>query len=141
MTEAQALEAIYKTFTDAWAASHATDCPIALEGESFQALAQWVRFSVVFDDRAQRSMGGAGNRRVGMTGNVAVQVFCDVNAGVLARATLCDDVRSALELKSIAVAGSNEPVRVFAGASRNPATDGRWMMQLVVLPFDAMTTA
>lgn len=139
-TEAQAVEAITLAFLTGWATLHPTDCPVALDGESFTAVAQWVQVSIVPDRRAQRSMGPSGSRRVGDTGSIAVKVHVDVNQGVLARAQLCDDVRAVLELQNLTIAGNNEPIRIFAGGSRNPSTDGRWLTQIVVAEYDYMGT-
>lgn len=147
MTEAQAIEAITDAFLEGWELNHPDVvgdpdyCPVAAEGEAFDAPSQWVRLSVIPDGgREQDSIGPPGARRVRQTGNVAVQVFVEVNQGARLRAELADDARQALELKSLSVAGEAEPVRVYAGASRSPTTDGRWLYQLVVFPFDFYAT-
>lgn len=145
MTEAEALELLTDTFLDGWELLHPDDpndpdyCPVAAEGEDFEAQPTWVRFSVIFADEQQRSIGAPGTRKVSASGSIAVQVFVDAGQGTLARAQLCDDVRSVLRLKRLTAAG--ERLDIYAGPSRNPSTDGRWLTQLVVLPFEAWATA
>lgn len=141
MTEAQAVEAITQQFLTAFGALHVSDCPIALENEALTAPSKWVRLSIIPATRTQRSMGPSGSRRVADAGVIAVQVFTDVNLGIAARAGLCDDVRTALELRNLTISGSDEPVRIYAGSSRNPTTDGRWLMATVVLEYDYMGDA
>lgn len=147
MTEAEAIEVLTDAFTDGWELLHPDDasdpdyCPVALEGETFAALPTWVRFSIVAMTGEQRSMGGEGERLTGDSGMIAVQVFCEVNEGTGARAQLCDDVRTVLQLKSFYYPGIDEPVRVFKGVSQNPGTEGRWLTQNVLLPYDIMGTA
>lgn len=140
MTEAELVEAITEQFATAFAASRpALASLIALEGESFEAEDTWVRLSIVPSDGDTRSMGPPGERLIGDTGFVTVQVFSPIGAGVIARAALCDDVRAALQFQSLGASG--ERVRIFRGVSRNPTTDGRWMMQLVVFAYDCMSQA
>lgn len=137
-TEAQAVEAVVLQFTTAWASLHPADCPIALEGENYDGPAQWVRLSFVPSKRMQATIGPVGARRAHTEGVVAIEVFVDVNQGMLRRAQLCDDVRTAIEMKRINAVGSTdaEPVRIYAGASQSPTTDGRWLKQTVIAPFD-----
>lgn len=146
MTEAQAIEALYSQFVTAFSALHhqtdpgdATYCPIALEGEVFTAVETWVRFSVVPDSRDQMTMGPTGSRKLITGGFVAIQVFTPLG-GVLSRAQLCDDVRSCIELKTLAVTGIDERVRTFQAPSRNPTSDGRWLIQTVVTEFAVIAT-
>lgn len=138
MTEAQLVEAITAQFVVAFGALQAA-IPIALEGESFDAADTWVRLTIVPADGEQRSMGPPGERLVGASGFVAVEVYVPIAAGTATRAARCDDVRTALQFKSLGASG--ERVRLFKGVSRNPSTDGRWLRQAVVFEYDSMSEA
>ena len=144
-TESQAVEAILQQWEDGWEALHPADdddpdyVPYSLDNESFDAVARWARVTILHDDRAQHSMGPSGSRRELVTGNIVIQVYADVNEGRGAVSTLCDDVRTAMQLRSLTIAGSVEPVRIFSGATRNETTDGRWRTATVVLSFDYYT--
>lgn len=139
MTEAQLVEAISARFVAAWATSHPTGCPVALEGEFFDAEDQWVRVSIVPVDGEQRSMGPVGDRLVGDSGFVAVEVYAPAGGGTAGRAALCDDVRTALQFQSLGASG--ERVRLFKGVSKDPSTEGRWLRQTVLFAYDCMSTA
>ncbi len=141
MTEAQAIEAILQHWEAGWEAIHPAapadldHVPWTAENETFDSVAAWVRISIVPTVSNQASMAGVGFRRWARMGQIAVQIFTDVNAGDQARALLADDVRTVLEGASISTAGVSEPVRAYAGSTTDKTTDGAWNMCVVTVPF------
>lgn len=128
LNEERATEAMTAHWLASWSA-----VPSTLDGEAFEALPSWSRFSVIHFDREQHSTG-ATRRRVHVTGRIAVQVFGAIDQGVATVAGLADEVRIALESQRIATPG-DVGILTAPGAARRIETDGRWHAALVVVPF------
>lgn len=139
MTEAQAVEAIAEAWQDGWELLHPDDpadpdyVPYVYDNEELTAPALWARVTIAHSVAVVGTMGPAGARRFDRRGNIAVQLFGDVNVGRLQLSCLADDVRSVLEAKPI-LSGSDVLV-TFAGTTREGKTDGRWNQSMIVIPF------
>ena len=139
MTEAQAIEAILQHWEDGWEALHPADTsdpdhvPWTPDDETFEAVASWVRITIVPTTAAQGSLGAT--PRWIRRGQIAVQIFTTPNEGAAAGALLADDVRTVLEGKRIALDGDDEPVCTYAGASQPLGNDGAWRSAVVVIPY------
>jgi len=133
VTEAQAVEAIAELWATGWVALHPTDVPFVLDNEQLTAPTTWARVTIVHTAGQQASMGPAGSRRFERRGQIAVQLFGDVNKGRAQLSGLADDVRTVLEAKELIVAG--QVLWTIAGTTREVNTDQRWAQCLVVVPF------
>jgi len=132
MTEADAVQAISNAFVAGWATAQPS-VPTFLSNEAGAAPDQWVYLSVTPPAQAQTSMGPPGSKREQFKGYIAVQIFSAVDVGDKPSAALADSVRTVLANKSFAVGG--ESVDTFSGASQRGASDGRWNMRVVVIPY------
>ena len=134
MTEAQAIEAVTQRWIDMWPALQPT-VPYTFEGEPLESSGTWARMSMLHTAARQATMGGVGARRFERRGNVFVQLFSDLGVGRRQLSQMADSARAVYEARSIVVAGDDEPLTTYAGATREAPTDGRWLMTAVVFPF------
>lgn len=149
MTEREAIEAIYQRWAEGWAARHPSDpndpnyVPYTFDNEEFSKdtlgqLGSWARVTVQMSTREQATMGSAPNRKFENNGRVFVQLFTPVNQGRALRATLADDVREALEGRSIDELQLHEATtRGENWFSTGPASEGSsgWSMSTIVVEF------
>lgn len=133
VTETQANEAILEAWKAGWDPLHPADAPYTFENEVYTAVPQWVRVAIVTTARAQLTLGPIGTRRFQTKGQIAVQLFVDLNQGTKQRSILADDVRKVFEGTAIVVGA--ESIDLYDGATLAPSTDGRWLMATVVIPF------
>lgn len=129
--EARAREAMTAHWLSLWSST-----PTAIDGEVFAALELWTRFSILHSTRRQSTVGLVGNRRFVSSGNIAVQVFGEIGRGAAQVSALADEIRTTIEARDIAIAGSDDPVCIGAGATRPLVTEGAWLMHLVVAKFE-----
>ncbi len=134
MTEAQAVEAIYQRWIDAWPSLQSA-IPYTFDNEVATAVPSFARVSIVHSTAQQSTIGPSGSRMFERVGNIAVQLFTPVNVGRKSLAELADSVRAVYESRRIAVVGVDEPLYTFAGATRGETTDGEFFMATVVVPF------
>lgn len=134
MTEADAVEAMTQTFLTAWSVAQPT-VPVLLENEVGATADAWARFSIIHTTREQTTHGPTGGRRFEARGYMFVQVFGGVDGGRRLTSQLADSARAALDSIRIAVAGDDEPINTYAGASRESPTDGRWFQTTITVPF------
>ncbi|MBM3280820.1 MAG: hypothetical protein FJY95_22490 [Candidatus Handelsmanbacteria bacterium] len=129
-TFSDATDAILGEFRDAWAISHATDCPIAWPSVAFDPKTDfdpedhvaWVRVSIQGGEAQQASLAAPPNRLFRVVGVILVQVFVPSGPGLGLSTALgvADDVVSALEGKN---AGG---VAIRAGSINPVGRDGEW---------------
>lgn len=133
MTEAQAVEAVLEAWKAGWAALHPADVPYTEDNEAFTAPTTWARITIVHSFRQQITLGPIGSRRYEHRGQIAVQLFGDIDRGRLQLSTLADDVRKVLE--GVAILVGSEALDTYGGTTREQPTDGRWNQSTVVIPF------
>lgn len=139
MTEKQAIEAIYEQWESGWEALHPASpsdpdhVPFSLRNEADNpapgALGAWARVSVIHTTAEQVTQGSAPNRKFDRRGNVFVQLFAPLNAGVALLAELADDVRTALANRGLG------ELNLYEGRTVEVPEDGIWAMTTVVIPF------
>jgi len=146
MTEAQAVEALYEQWQTGWEIIHPSivgdpeRVPYTFTNESFSDdqvgdLGAWVRVSMNHATAGQITHNKPPSRRFERRGEVFVQIFAPVDAGVLLLAELADDVRSVLEGVRI-----GDDFCTYAGRTQPNPEDGQWSMATVVIPFRYVET-
>ncbi|RPH64990.1 MAG: hypothetical protein EHM89_00175 [Acidobacteria bacterium] len=140
MTEREAIEAILVHWEDEWEALHPEDTSDpdcvpwyagneAHETSELGALGAWARINVIHTAAEQTTMGSAPSRKFERRGNIYVQLFAPIDAGVQLRAELADDVRTAMEGFRV------DELRTYAGRTEEGVEDGVWSMAVVIVPF------
>lgn len=128
-TLAEAREAIYKTFIDAWDSI----APLTLDNEDFQPPnGSWVRLSVRHTGGGQETLGRTGNRRFERSGTAFIQVFTLQDTGTAAADTLANLARSIFEGTSI----TNTTIRFNNVALTEIGPTGKWYQINVSAAFD-----
>jgi hypothetical protein len=140
VTEREAIEAILQRWEDEWEALHPADTgdldcvPWYAGNEAHDpadlgALGAWARINVIHTVAEQTTHGSAPSRKWERRGNIFVQLFAPIDAGVGLLAELADDVRTALEgFRSGALC-------TYGGRTQEGAEDGVWAMSTVVVSF------
>ena len=140
MTEREAIEGILETFESGWETLHPAsvsdpDCvPWTTKNEDFDetqlgVLGAWARIAIIHTSAEQITQGLAPVRKFERRGNVFVQLFAPVAAGVGLLADLAQDVRTVLEGQRVGA------LNLAAGRTQEGAEDARWAMVSVVIPF------
>lgn len=133
-TQAQAREAIYKRFIDAWAAIPRTE-PVTLDNESFRQpspSSSWIRVSIRHRGAEQETMGPVGSRKFARTGVVFVQVFTPADTGTALSDLLIGLSRDIFE--GVSIVGTT--IRFNGVSTREVGPDGKWYSALVEAPFE-----
>lgn len=145
MTEVQAIEAIYEQWEAGWQALHPAlqsdpqYVPFAFKGEHFTpdqlgALGAWARVSVAHTSAAQITFGSSGTRKFERRGNVFVQLFAPVGAGVGLLARLASDARTVLEGVRIG------ELNLHAARTEEMPDESQWASSTVVVEFRYVET-
>lgn len=147
MTEREAIEAILQRWKTGWQVLHPgsandTDTPLDINEplcvpwttsneiwptELLGALGAWARISVDFTTSQQTTLGTPSKDEY--RGNVFVQLFGPLGSGDGLLADLAEDARRVLHKKRIG------ELNLYVGRSEPGASDGRWAMRVVVIPF------
>jgi hypothetical protein len=129
-TYAQAREAIYQEFFDAWGSTTV----FTFDNEKFDPPKNdsWVRLSVRHQAADQETLGKVGNRRFMRSGLAIVQVYIPIDGGMAAGDSLIALVKTAFEGKRL----TGSTVRFFSTLAREIGSDGKWFQINVETPFD-----
>lgn len=131
-TIAQAREAIYQAFVDAWAGV----TPIALDNEAFEPTPDvaWVRLVVRHTAGFQSTLGRTGNRKFASIGAAVVQISTKKNDGTAEADTLAKTAKDAFEGKSIA--GTTIFFKDVNVRETAPSPDDDWYQVIVDAAFE-----
>lgn len=134
MTEAQAIEAIYQRFADAWT----NGIPYHFENEGAESAGSWARVSIRHTTSQQLTMGSAPSRKFERRGVIMVQLWSPIDQGRAAMSALVADARTVFEGRTITAGGS--AINCYAAATQESPTDGAWFMCSVVIPIRYIET-
>ncbi len=134
MTPAQAVEAIKAAFVVGWSTAQPA-VPLALENEALPSADSFVHLAVTLPGGQQMTQGGRGTRRVQRSGWVIVKLWTLAGQGSAAADALAGSVRAILEESDIPGPVSGEPITMQVAVDGPAATDARWFMTLVRVPF------
>lgn len=128
MTEAQAIEAMTQHWLDNWPLE--ATVPTTFDNEIRDGAARYARVSFVPTVRSQATMGTEGARKFHSRGEIFVQLFGPVNAGVKPLYELAGEARKVYEATRIA-----GEITTYAGSTRRSPSDGVWDMVTVSIPY------
>lgn len=119
-TTNQARERVYSQFLAGWGVLS----PVTFDNEAYTppSGARWVRLVMRHTVGLQETLGAPGLRRFERRGNVIVQCFVPLNAGVAAADELATAARTVFEGKTL----GTEAVHFFGVSTREIGNDGAW---------------
>lgn len=135
MTEAQALELVSQRFLDRWPIE-APGVPGYLDGETQPSADSFACCSVQYFEGGSRQMTMGQHPRIERRGRIWIKLWTpDVDGGRAKAATLADAARKVFERVRLTLSPTDEGLICEAGSSSTTATDGRWFMSAVTVPF------